>query len=80
MIAAFKARYPDSHLTVMVTPAAAGLLRSNPDVDQVMRPRGLTEDGLAKAYKTQVDPRLNGEQALELAFLIGQHMVVDSSR
>ena len=32
--------------------------------------RGLTEQDLARAYKTQVDPRLNAEQALELAMLI----------
>ncbi len=32
--------------------------------------RGLREDDLAKAYTSQVDPRLNGEQALEMAFSI----------
>ncbi len=32
--------------------------------------RGLTEADLTQAYKTLVDPRLNGEQALEIAFLI----------
>ena len=31
---------------------------------------GLAEDDLARAYRTQVDPRLNGEQALEMAFAI----------
>ncbi|NNF03415.1 MAG: 3-deoxy-7-phosphoheptulonate synthase class II, partial [Rhodothermales bacterium] len=31
---------------------------------------GLVEDDLARAYRTQVDPRLNGEQALEMAFAI----------
>ncbi len=30
----------------------------------------ITEEGLADRYQTQCDPRLNGEQALELAFLI----------
>lgn len=30
----------------------------------------ITEEGLAHRYDTQCDPRLNGEQALELAFLI----------
>jgi 3-deoxy-7-phosphoheptulonate synthase len=29
--------------------------------------RGLTDGDLARAYKSQVDPRLNYEQALELA-------------
>jgi 3-deoxy-7-phosphoheptulonate synthase len=29
--------------------------------------RGLTDADLARAYKSQVDPRLNYEQALELA-------------
>jgi 3-deoxy-7-phosphoheptulonate synthase len=35
--------------------------------------RGLTEADLARAYKSQVDPRLNAEQALELAMLIARH-------
>ncbi|ANG62106.1 3-deoxy-7-phosphoheptulonate synthase [Marinobacterium aestuarii] len=30
----------------------------------------ITEEGLADRYQTQCDPRLNGEQALELAFMI----------
>jgi 3-deoxy-7-phosphoheptulonate synthase len=33
--------------------------------------RGLKESDLARAYKSQVDPRLNYEQAMELAMLIG---------
>jgi 3-deoxy-7-phosphoheptulonate synthase len=32
--------------------------------------RGLGEADLERAYKSQVDPRLNGEQALEMAFCI----------
>ncbi len=32
--------------------------------------RGLTEDDLERAYKSHVDPRLNYEQALEMAFSI----------
>ena len=32
--------------------------------------RGLAEEGLARAYKSSVDPRLNYEQALELAMQI----------
>ena len=32
--------------------------------------RGLDEDGLSRSYKTFVDPRLNYEQALEIALLI----------
>ena len=35
--------------------------------------RGLTDDDLARAYRSQVDPRLNYEQALELAMLIARH-------
>jgi 3-deoxy-7-phosphoheptulonate synthase len=35
--------------------------------------RGLADADLARAYKTQVDPRLNYEQALELALLIAGH-------
>ncbi len=36
--------------------------------------RGLTEADLKTAYKTFVDPRLNYEQALEMAFLIARRM------
>jgi 3-deoxy-7-phosphoheptulonate synthase len=36
--------------------------------------RGLKESDLTLAYKTQVDPRLNCEQALEMAFLISERM------
>lgn len=32
--------------------------------------RGLQDDDLGRAYTSQVDPRLNGEQALEMAFSI----------
>jgi 3-deoxy-7-phosphoheptulonate synthase len=32
--------------------------------------RGLSEDDLNRAYKTKVDPRLNAEQALEMAMLL----------
>ncbi|HEX7374203.1 MAG TPA: 3-deoxy-7-phosphoheptulonate synthase, partial [Steroidobacteraceae bacterium] len=32
--------------------------------------RGLVEADLSRAYRTQVDPRLNYEQALELAMRI----------
>ena len=35
---------------------------------------GPKEADLSQAYKTQVDPRLNGQQALEMAFLISRHM------
>ena len=35
--------------------------------------RGLTDGDLARAYHTTVDPRLNCEQALELAMLIARH-------
>ena len=34
--------------------------------------RGLAEADLARAYKSQVDPRLNAEQALELGMLIAR--------
>lgn len=36
--------------------------------------RGLTDADLKRAYKTGVDPRLNCEQALEMAFLIARKM------
>ena len=34
--------------------------------------RGLTDADLARAYKSQVDPRLNAEQALELAMRVAE--------
>lgn len=36
--------------------------------------RGLTESDLKRAYKTEVDPRLNYEQSLEIAMLISKKM------
>jgi 3-deoxy-7-phosphoheptulonate synthase len=36
--------------------------------------RGLTEEDLRRAYRSQVDPRLNYEQALEMALLIAERM------
>ncbi len=43
--------------------------------------RGLTDGDLARAYKSQVDPRLNYEQALELAMrLAGLYPAAPNSR
>ncbi len=36
--------------------------------------RGLEEVGLQRAYRSQVDPRLNYEQSLEMALRVGQKM------
>jgi 3-deoxy-7-phosphoheptulonate synthase len=36
--------------------------------------RGLSEIDLERAYRTRVDPRLNYEQALEMAMMIAQHL------
>ena len=36
--------------------------------------RGLADLDLKRAYRTEVDPRLNGEQALEMALLIARKM------
>ena len=36
--------------------------------------RGQSEADLARAYESEVDPRLNYEQSLELAFLIARKM------
>jgi len=36
--------------------------------------RGLTETDLERAYRSRVDPRLNYEQALELALLVARHL------
>jgi 3-deoxy-7-phosphoheptulonate synthase len=40
--------------------------------------RALTEGELADRYHTHCDPRLNGEQALELAFLVAERLRHDS--
>jgi 3-deoxy-7-phosphoheptulonate synthase len=42
--------------------------------------RGLAEADLARAYRSQVDPRLNAEQALELAMLIARRAVASRHR
>jgi 3-deoxy-7-phosphoheptulonate synthase len=34
----------------------------------------LTEEDLSSRYHTHCDPRLNGQQALDLAFLIAEHL------
>ncbi|MBZ5579922.1 MAG: 3-deoxy-7-phosphoheptulonate synthase class II [Acidobacteriia bacterium] len=39
--------------------------------------RGQNEEDLARAYESEVDPRLNYEQSLELAFLIARKMKAD---
>jgi 3-deoxy-7-phosphoheptulonate synthase len=36
--------------------------------------RGLAEDDLGQAYESEVDPRLNYEQSIEIAFLIASKM------
>jgi 3-deoxy-7-phosphoheptulonate synthase len=36
--------------------------------------RGQNREDLGRAYESEVDPRLNYEQALELAFLIARKM------
>ncbi len=38
---------------------------------------GPSEADLARAYESEVDPRLNYEQSLELAFLIARKMKAD---
>jgi len=40
--------------------------------------RGLSSGDLKKAYKSHVDPRLNYEQSLEMAHLIGREMAQKS--
>ena len=41
--------------------------------------RGLTEKDLERTYRSTVDPRLNYEQALEIAFLIARRMAADAA-
>jgi len=41
--------------------------------------RALTEGDLADRYHTHCDPRLNGEQALELAFLVAEKLKEEAS-
>jgi 3-deoxy-7-phosphoheptulonate synthase len=40
--------------------------------------RGPGEEDLSRAYHSEVDPRLNGEQAIELAFMIARKMKNDA--
>lgn len=40
---------------------------------------GPSEEDLARAYESEVDPRLNYDQALELAFLIARKMKIDGA-
>ncbi len=42
--------------------------------------RGPAEEDLARAYESQVDPRLNYEQSIELAFLIARKMKLDTAQ
>ncbi len=42
--------------------------------------RGMAEEDLTRAYESQVDPRLNYEQAIELAFLISRKMKLDVAK
>jgi 3-deoxy-7-phosphoheptulonate synthase len=42
--------------------------------------RGLAEEDLGRAYKSEVDPRLNYEQALEMAMLIARKMAALNGR
>ncbi len=42
--------------------------------------REITEDDLSSRYHTHCDPRLNGEQALELAFLIAERIKENRDR
>ena len=41
--------------------------------------RGLSEADLGRAYRSDVDPRLNYEQAMEVALLIARRMESESS-
>jgi len=36
--------------------------------------QAISEEGLGERYHTQCDPRLNGSQALELAFLLAEEL------
>ncbi len=37
---------------------------------------GITEEDLSRMYTTNCDPRLNGAQSIELAFLVAQRIRV----
>ena len=49
-------------------------LTGEPVTECVGGARGLAEEDLSRAYKSHVDPRLNYEQALEMALLISRKM------
>ena len=47
-------------------------------LENLIDARGLKEEDLKKAYKSQVDPRLNYEQAMEISFLIAEQLQQNS--
>ena len=84
---AVKAPYPHGRWTLGVNPfkgrrggsairnRQAGTVQGELSLDQVRPIRNeLNEADLVKAYESEVDPRLNYEQSLELAFLIARKM------
>ncbi len=42
--------------------------------------RAISDDDLSDRYHTHCDPRLNSEQALELAFLVAERLKAERSR
>lgn len=68
----------DIHRTEGSILAAAHLELTGDNVTEcVGGARGLTEQDLKKAYRSQVDPRLNYEQAMEISFLIAEQIRKD---
>jgi 3-deoxy-7-phosphoheptulonate synthase len=61
-----------------VHPGGVHLEMTGQDVTECLGgARALTEGDLADRYHTHCDPRLNGEQALELAFLVAEKLKED---
>ena len=68
-------RYFDVHRDRGTWPGGIHLELTGDDVTECIGgTHGPSEEDLARAYESEVDPRLNFEQSLELAFLIARKM------
>ena len=66
----------DVHAEMGTHPGGVHIEMTGKDVTECIggNVREVSEDDLSKRYHTHCDPRLNGDQALELAFLIAERM------
>ncbi|MDN6399630.1 MAG: 3-deoxy-7-phosphoheptulonate synthase, partial [Brachybacterium sp.] len=61
------------HQALGTIPAGLHMELTGDDVTEVLGGSGeIDEEGLTRRYETLVDPRLNHQQSLELAFLVAE--------